>query len=147
MMNLQEERYGDVLDKENLRKTKGRQLILEILRDSGPKTVDEIFMLVKAREAQISMSTVYRTCETLAQKGIVQKSNFVEDGKARYEYHDIDHRHHAVCMQCHNIISIDDCPFGQFDELMESKYGFDVKSHNLEIYGYCRDCKRKQAEK
>jgi Fur family ferric uptake transcriptional regulator len=141
-----ENNSGSILDKENLRKTKSRQQILEILRNSGPKTIDEIYQLAIAQGETMSMSTVYRTCETLAEKGVVQKSNLIEDGRARYEFAGISHRHHAVCMECHDIISIEDCPFGQFDELMESKYDFDVKSHSIEIYGYCRKCKLKQSE-
>jgi Fur family ferric uptake transcriptional regulator len=135
-----------ILNKENLRKTKSRQVILEILKAPGPKTIDEIYQRAVAQGETMSMSTVYRTCETLAEKGVVQKSNLIEDGKARYEFAGISHRHHAVCMACHDIISIEDCPFGQFDALMESKYDFDVKSHSIEIYGYCRKCKPRQPQ-
>ncbi|SHH74433.1 Fur family transcriptional regulator, ferric uptake regulator [Sporobacter termitidis DSM 10068] len=143
---MQKEIYGDILNKENLRITKSRQMVLDILKDSPPKSIDEIFMIAKERDAKVSISTIYRTCETLSQKGLLYKSNFVEDGKARYEYPGKQHKHHAVCMNCHNIISIDDCPFGEFDEVMKSKYHFDVKSHSIEIYGYCSDCKLKQPQ-
>lgn len=143
------ESSGDILDKKNMRKTKGRKAILEVLKDSEPRTADDIFVLVKAMDEQISLSTVYRTCEKLAKNGIVLKTNLLEDGKTRYEYQNIDmeHHHHAVCMDCHKIIPIDECPFGEFDKLMESKYAFDVKSHKLEIYGYCPACKLKHLEK
>lgn len=137
------ENSGSILDKENLRKTKSRQLILEILKSSGPKTIDEIYQMAMAKGESISMSTVYRTCETLSSKGIVLKSNLLEDGKARYELPSAGHKHYAVCMGCHDILSIEDCPFGKFDELMGNKYDFDVKSHSLEIYGYCHKCKEK----
>jgi Fur family ferric uptake transcriptional regulator len=135
---------GGILEREKLRKTRSRQLILEILKESGPRTIDEIFMLAKAQEERTSVSTVYRTCETLAARGVVLKSNLLEDGKARYEFPGVSHKHYAVCLECHNIISIEDCPFGQFDALMESKYDFDVKSHSIEIYGCCHKCKLKQ---
>jgi len=144
---LKKENSGDILDKENMRKTKGRKAILEILKDAEPKTADEIYLLVKSLDEQISLSTVYRTCETLAKKGVVLKSNLIDDSKTRYEYHTIEHRHHAVCIDCHKIIPIDDCPFGEFDKLMKSKYEFDVKSHRLEIYGYCPKCKLNHLDK
>ena len=138
---LNMEDSGGILEREKLRKTKSRQLILEILKGSGPRTIDEIFMLAKDRGETTSISTVYRTCETLTERGIVLKSNLLEDGRARYEIPGVNHKHHAVCIECHDIISIEDCPFGQFDALMESKYDFDVKSHSIEIYGYCRKCR------
>lgn len=140
---MQNETYNAILNQEKLRKTKSRQLVLEILKDSAPKTVDEIFKLAKDRDGKISISTIYRTCETLTQKDVLHKSNLLEDGKARYEYAGHQHKHHAVCMDCHNIISIDDCPFGEFSALMKSKYQFDVKNHSIEIYGYCHECKIK----
>jgi Fur family transcriptional regulator, ferric uptake regulator len=136
-----------LLGKENLRKTKARKLILEVLKDSLPKTAGEIFALIKEKNGQFSLSTVYRTCETLAQKSILLKSNFIDDGVARYEYLKTKHTHHAICLGCNKIISIDDCPFGKFDQLMQSKYDFDVKSHRVEIYGYCHDCKLNKKEK
>ena len=143
---LHMEDSGGILEREKLRKTKSRQLILDILKGSGPKTIEELFILAKASGETTSISTVYRTCETLAAKGIVLKSNLLEDGKARYEIPGLSHKHHAVCVECHDIISIEDCPFGQFDALMESKYDFNVKSHNLEIYGYCHKCKLKRQD-
>ena len=88
----------------------------------------------------MSLSTIYRTCETLAESGLLLKSNLTDDGIARYESRS-GHVHHAICLGCGRIIPIDDCPFGQFDQLMESKYGFEVSTHRIEIYGYCSDCR------
>lgn len=131
----------------NLKITRTRVLVLEILQNSPPKKVDEIYSVLSQTSEKLSLSTVYRTCETLAQNGILLKSNLTEDGVARYEYLKSNHIHHAICLGCNKIIPIDDCPFGQFDRLMESKYGFDVKSHRIEIYGYCRECRQKAGKK
>lgn len=136
-----------LLRDQNLKRTKTRILVLEALMDSSPQTVDEIFSALNRRTEKLSLSTVYRTCETLAEKGILLKSNFTDDGMARYEFLESGHRHHAICLGCNRIIPIDDCPFGQFDRLMKSKYGFDVKSHRIEIYGYCRECSEKRNRK
>ncbi len=136
-----------ILGNKNLKITKARKLILETLKGSLPKTASEIFTLVRDKDGELSLSTVYRTCETLSQKGILLKSNLIDDGVARYEYLETEHIHHAICLGCKKIFPIEDCPFGQFDKLMQSKYDFDVKSHRIEIYGYCHDCKQKQKEK
>lgn len=55
-------------------------------------------------------SAIYQVYETLAEKEILLKYSLV-----------------------------DDWPFGRFDQLMPSQYGFTVKSHRIEIYGYCQD--------
>lgn len=131
-----------LLGKENLKITKARKMVLEILRDSPPKTAGEIFASVSQKNGRLSLSTVYRTCETMAQKGILLKSNLMDDGVARYEFLKKEHTHHAICLGCGRIFPVDDCPFGEFDRLMRSKYDFAVKSHRIEIYGYCHDCRQ-----
>lgn len=136
-----------LLCNKNLKKTKTRILVLEALKDSSPKTVDEIFLILNQTSGRLSLSTVYRTCETLAEKGILLKSNLTDDGVARYEYLKSEHTHHAICLGCNKIIPIDDCPFGQFDQIMKSKYGFNVKSHRIEIYGYCQTCSQNKKTK
>ena len=134
------------LSEKHLKKTKARRFVLELLKDLSPKTVDELAILLSEKGEKLSLSTIYRTCETLAESGLLLKSNLTDDGIARYEYRKSEHVHHAICLGCGRIIPINDCPFGQFDRLMESKYGFEVSSHRLEIYGYCSEC-RKQEKK
>ena len=148
MSNLpNEDAVENILQKNHLKKTRARILILVVLMDSLPETVDEIFSYLNQEKEKLSLSTVYRTCETLTQKGILLKSNLTDDGLARYEYLKFEHTHHAICLGCNKIIPIDDCPFGQFDQLMKKKYGFDVTSHRIEIYGYCESCSRKMKKK
>lgn len=134
------------LNEKHLKITKARKLILELLKDLSPQTVDELDLILRSKDEKLSLSTIYRTCETLAEHGLLLKSNLTDDGIARYEYLKSEHVHHAICLGCGRIIPIDDCPFGQFDQLMKSKYNFNVSSHRIEIYGYCSDC-RKQAKK
>lgn len=134
----------NLLTNSNLKRTKTRILVLEVLKDSSPKTVDEIFSAAYQNSAKLSLSTIYRTCETLTEKGLLLKVNLTDDGVARYEYMKSEHTHHAICLGCNRIIPIDDCPYGQFDQIMKSKYGFSVKSHHIEIYGYCQECSSKE---
>ena len=131
------------LNEKHLKITKARKLVLELLKDLSPKTVDELALILSEKGEKLSLSTIYRTCETLAEKGLLLKSNLTDDGIARYEYLKSEHVHHAICLGCGRIIPIDDCPFGQFDQLMRSKYDFDVASHRIEIYGYCSDCRKR----
>ncbi len=131
----------------NLKRTKARILVLQALKNSSPKTVDEIFSILNQQNEKLSLSTVYRTCETLSEKNILLKSNLTDDGVARYEFSNSEHIHHAICLGCNKIIPINDCPFGQFDRIMKSKYGFEVKSHRIEIYGYCQSCSQKRGKK
>lgn len=130
------------LNEKHLKITKARKLVLETLKELSPKTVDELASVLRSKDVKLSLSTIYRTCETLAENGLLLKSNLTDDGIARYEYRKSEHVHHAICLGCGRIIAIDDCPFGQFDQIMKSKYDFDVSSHRIEIYGYCSNCRQ-----
>ncbi|MPN45848.1 hypothetical protein SDC9_193423 [bioreactor metagenome] len=58
---------------------------------------------------------------------------------AVYEINHPKHKHYAVCINCHKIIKMDNCPMENFTPELEEN-GFRVVGHNLEIYGYCKDC-------
>lgn len=117
--------------------------MLELLEKSkSPLTVEELFILLKEKTSSINLSTVYRTLETFASKNLVIKSNRVDDGKARYELNHHEHKHHLFCVSCHKLIAIEECPIGELQQILKKKIDFDVTGHNLEIYGYCHNCRK-----
>jgi Fur family ferric uptake transcriptional regulator len=142
MVLLQNNKFKEVLTREGVKNTKNRNAILEILENAhAPLTAEEIFLLLKEKNASTCLSTVYRTFEMLVSKGLVIKSNIIDDGRARYELNHMEHKHHIICVGCHKMISIDECPFEEFEKQIKKKIDFDVTGHKFEIYGYCQDCK------
>lgn len=136
-------KYKEVLKKEGVKSTRHRNEILELLEQSeSPLTAEQIFISLKQKSASINLSTVYRSLYTFTSKNLVVKSNRVDDGKTRYELNHTEHKHHLFCVGCHKLISIEDCPMGELQKLIKKKIDFDVTGHNLEIYGYCHDCKK-----
>ncbi|MBC2721964.1 Fur family transcriptional regulator [Desulfosporosinus sp.] len=134
--------YRELLKREGIKNTKHRTAILEILEESdSPKTAEQLFISLKDKTASIDMSTVYRTLDTFTSKNLVIKSNRVDDGKALYELNHHEHKHHLLCVGCHKLISIEDCPIGELQQMLKRKIDFDITGHKLEIYGYCHDCK------
>ncbi|WP_006714945.1 Fur family transcriptional regulator [Desulfitobacterium metallireducens] len=144
MILLQENKsdIDDLLLKEGVKRTKHRIAILEILEQSEtPLTADEIFLILKENNTSIWLSTIYRTLEMLTEKEVVRKSTIMGEDKARYEIKQDAHKHCFVCVTCHKMIPLMDCPLEEFEEKLKDKMDFDVTGHNLEIYGYCHDCK------
>jgi len=134
--------YREVLSKEGVKSTKHRNAVLEILESADiPLTAEDVFLKLKEKNVSIWLSTVYRTLETLTSKGLIIKSSILDDGRARYELNHNEHKHHVVCICCHKMISIDECPFGEYEKVLQKELDFDVTGHRFEIYGYCRDCK------
>lgn len=135
------EPYQDVLKKKNLKATKHRYTILKALESNKlPVTAEDLYFRLKEKGISISLSTVYRSLETLHEKDIVLKSNLPDYNKAVYEYNNNEHRHHMICIKCHKMQPVTGCPLEEYEKLIESKFNFTVKGHNLEVYGYCNGC-------
>ena len=66
--------------------------------------------------------------------------NLPDYNKSLYEYNHNEHRHHMICIKCHKMQPVTGCPLEEYEKLIESKFDFTVKGHNLEVYGYCNGC-------
>lgn len=135
-------KYKELLNRQGIKSTRHRNSILELLEESElPLTAEQLFIALRDKTSSIDLSTVYRTLDTFASKNLVLKTTRSDDGKALYELNHNEHKHHLLCVKCHKLISIEDCPIGELKETLKNKIDFDITGHKLEIYGYCHDCK------
>ena len=129
------------LKKNGLKNTKHRSEVLRILElSSQPVTADYIYKRLETEGKSISLSTVYRNLELLVKKDIALKMNAVESEKSLFELNKRIHRHYLICLGCHRMFPIDDCPLDDYEKALQKKTGFSITGHKLEIYGYCKDC-------
>lgn len=134
------------LDIEGYKNTKQRTKILQIFKDSNiPLSAEDIFVRMKEYYPLLAISTIYRNLEILTSKGIVIKSIF-NDGIARYELSNTEHRHHLKCIGCNTTVDIDACPLKALEHSIEAQTDFDISGHSLELYGYCPKCKIKNTK-
>jgi len=134
--------YRAILKQGGLKYTKHRALILSVLGESSqPVGAGEIFLRLQTAGAGTNLSTVYRTLDTLASKGLVIKTNIASDTKALFELNTMEHKHHLICIGCKKMFSVDGCPIEEYEEQIGKREGFDVTGHKLEIYGFCKECK------
>lgn len=133
------------LKKSGLKNTKHRADILKVLEGhTSPVTAEDIFLTLKENGKQISFSTVYRILEVLVEKDLALKISSEGSESALFELNRSIHRHYLVCLGCHKMLPIDDCPIEDFEKELTGKTGFEVTGHNLEIYGYCRECRKQK---
>ena len=146
MICLQENKnYKKILTCQGLKNTKHRNSILDILSKCDvPVTAEDIYLKLKNNSTSISLSTVYRTLETLCSKGLILKISISEDNKALFELNRMEHKHHIVCVGCKKMFSVDGCPLKEYEKVLQEKMGFDITGHKLEIYGYCPKCTEKK---
>ena len=116
-------------------------MILKVLEKSLPLTAGEVYELVRGKDTRLSLSTVYRNCEALAEKGLLYQSTTMSDGLTRYEYAHDTPVYYAICLSCHRIFPVDVDLEKGYRQHMDEEYGFEVAESKVEIYGYCRECR------
>ncbi len=126
------------------RMTNQRRIILEELRkvDTHP-TVDELYTLVKARMPHISLGTVYRNLDLLAEMGEVLKIDSAGNMR-RFDGRVEPHRH----VRCHVCGRVADVFTDGKDEPGIGSLrvpGFKITTVRVEYDGICEECERKSA--
>jgi len=136
------------LKRVGLKHTDQRDTILRTFLDTRDHlSTDELFRLVKKRDAKIGFTTVYRTLKLLAECGLASMVPF-PDGMTRYE-HQFNRRshHHMVCTECGASVEFFSPEVNKLEEEIGRKYRFDATRHNFQIYGICEDCRKKTARR
>ena len=131
-----------LMDKK-MKRTKARVLILKTLAKGLPLSAGEVFEAVRVKDTQLSLSTVYRNCEALAEHGLLSRSTTMSDGLTRYEFDQGTPVPHAICTSCHRIFPIDTHLEEGYKEKLSQEYGFAAADPRIEIYGLCKDCQKK----
>lgn len=132
----------DILNKVGLKVTKTRKIILEIFNfNKKILNVSEVYELCKKQGVDINISTVYRICETFFSKKILDK--VVNNNRiSGYKISVKNHVHKLSCDRCDKIIEIN-CPFNILRQFIEGDTGFTLTQHDIDIRGFCSDCKEK----
>ncbi len=131
------------------RLTKGaRKVLLALEQVKTLATAQDIHSLMRGEDSEApGLTTVYRSLELLVTEGLVQAVE-LGDGEKRYELiKPGEHHHHLICSHCKESIHLDECLVDDLDSMIKSKYGFEVNSHILEIFGTCKRCVDKKPNK
>jgi len=119
------------------RNTRQRQVVLEELRKvTSHPTATELYDMARQRLPKISIATVYRNLELLAQAGEITKLDLA-GGEARFDG-DASQHHHIRCTQCGRV---EDAGGPAIQTDVTSPSGYEVTGYRLEFTGVCPDCK------
>lgn len=124
--------------------TRQRKNVYTVLREAKePLSAVQIYRLAEklADGEDYAVSTIYRILAVFEEKGLVSKTTWLGDGAVVYELNRGQHIHYAVCLECHKRIALSGCPFAHIP-LEQGTGDFTVTGHKLELYGYCKDCKK-----
>lgn len=121
--------------------TSQRELLLGIIQERGHLDAGEIYRLAKRRNPRLSLSTVYRTLNLLKELGLVEELHLGEEHhhyEAKAEAH-----HHLICLGCGKVI---ECRLTEDLRELGRRHGFTVVSAQVELVGYCSDCRKRRKE-
>jgi len=140
--------FHEHIKRSGLKRTAQRDLILDVfLRTEGHVSSEDLYELVKADDATIGFTTVYRTLKLLQECGLARDVQFF-DGRTLYE-HDFKHAHHdhLICTSCGALIEFFSEVIENMQDEIAARHGFRPETHSLRIFGTCRECQEKQARK
>lgn len=129
-----------------MKKTKPREYVMTVLDQAqSPLSAADIYTAIERMGAVVSLSTIYRILELFVQKDIVIKITMADNDMAIYALKRYQHKHYAVCVNCHKVVPMDNCPMDQFiPQLTDDE--FYVVGHRVELYGYCKNCSQKKKQ-
>lgn len=129
----------NLLKEKNLKVTKNRKILLEVLeKQENPISAEELFDKLKIVN-EMDLSTIYRNLNILEEKAVLLKTTNL-DSINYYQINNSDHKHFITCNNCHKKFVIEDCPVHELEEKIERETGFIINGHNFEFTGICPDC-------
>lgn len=148
MLKNAADQLAKYLTGQGLKSTGQRDTILKIFVNAGRHlSAEELYALVKKSHPGIGYATVYRTLKLLAEAGMAEERRF-EDGFTRFEFKSTGRHHdHLICTGCGDIVEFENEQIESLQQEVAKRNGFDVRSHKLEIYGFCSSCQEKKKSK
>ena len=123
-----------------VKKTRQRAAVLSVLEQAEkPLSALSIAQRITGEGESTWLSTVYRSLELFEKTNIVTRISMMERDKALYALNRFRHRHYAVCVGCHRVVEMENCPMEEFVPDLTDRE-FHVLGHKIEMYGYCKGC-------
>lgn len=120
-----------------------REAILDIVRGSDAHpTAEWVFSQIKTVIPNISLGTVYRNLQQLADAGMVKIHQF-ETGKMRYDGNITQH-YHFICESCNRIEDHESESLGEQVLMLMGNFTGQVNHSELYLYGLCEICKKQK---
>lgn len=126
-----------------IRNTRQRKLIMDTIVDKKVHlTTSQVYELVNKDEQAISLATVYRTLNSLAQQG---KIRYVTTINHEAIYDGVTSRHdHFVCTCCGKLMDVDDVVSASTINNIQNKYNIKINKTNTLLTGICEQCLGKE---
>lgn len=119
--------------------SKQRDIILETLKENVVHpTADYLYNIIKEKGLGISLATLYRNLNLLADNGIIKKIDGLETS-SHFDHNTHEH-YHFICEKCGKVFDIPVEVAPDIALKTAQSTGFEVKSCDVAIRGVCNEC-------
>ncbi len=127
--------------------SKQREAIRDYLAGTtSHPTADSVYLHVKQDFPNISLGTVYRNLNLLADTGEALKID-APDGSAHFDGNTNPH-YHVICKACRKIYDLfpDISQVNKVNEIANQYFEGSIESHSILFYGICEDCQKNKTD-
>ena len=136
------ERFETAHRESGLPVTMQRRAVFEAILDRRDHpTADQVFQAVHPRLPQLSRMTVYRILGTLVSLGLLSKT--CHPGSSVRFDPKLDQHHHLVCLDCGDIIDLEDARLNKLPWPDVGRQGFQIEDYHIHFRGQCTRCRKK----
>lgn len=122
-----------------------REMILQTVRDEKTHlTAQEVYELVRKRLPNISLGTVYRNLNALAEFGLIRKIEMPQSSD-QFDFTLTPHSH-LYCINCNKVYDINTTSIEEMKHIIEEENGYTITSCNIVLEGLCKDCQVEKKE-
>lgn len=116
-----------------------RELVREIVMNNPiHPTADKVYSMLHGDNPNISLATIYRNLNQLTNEGIIAKIT-IPAGSDRFDG-ELSEHYHMICNGCGEVFDSPLEILDSIDKKVQDITGFQVKSHQLILYGTCEKC-------
>ena len=131
-----ESRLERLCAEKGMRMTGQRRTIARVLSEAEDHPdVEEVYRRASAEDPRISLSTVYRTVRLFENKGILERHEFGDEKRARYEPAGHGHHDHLINVKTGEVIEFRNEQIERLQESVARELGFRLIGHRLELFG------------
>jgi Fur family transcriptional regulator, ferric uptake regulator len=139
----------DSLRRRGVRLTRQRQILLELIDNSGAHLdAERLYQLAKERDPKINRVTVYRTLKMLKAGGLVDELDLMHHSGDQHYYETKMKQEHAhiICLRCGKVEEFYGDSLHRLRRQVESHFGFQILIARTEVGGYCSHCQVLRAQ-
>lgn len=136
--------WEQVLRQAGHRVTRQRGMILDaVCAGNGHTSLGDINARAHRQDPSLDRSTVYRALKLFVDVGLVVAAE-PGDGETYYEIKRPEPHHHLICRHCGHDQEADDTVFRNLVDQVGQRYGFEVATDHVVLFGTCMRCRGKE---